>query len=174
MFSCGSVESHGKDINVADKSHLKELIVEKDSWTYAEGKNDGLPFQLRFRNNLESFIKTNHYKSRFIIIWNYDSSNFAGMPVDKDLILMGKMENLLVADLEDDLQAVLSFVYTTKNQKEWHWYSTDISETGSRTQAILSTFGKLPITLNSKEDPDWSEYKSVLKNADTIAFRKYF
>lgn len=145
---------------------LKSLITDQEMWTAAEGENDGVPFLLRFRPNLQAFIATKKYNERLILLWNYDSNNNSLMPDEKEMELMEKVENSLVEILENDLQAILSFVYLGHNQKEWHWYSSDIAETGKRLNNALSEFDVLPIELSSENDPEWNEYNAVVDGVD--------
>jgi len=146
--------------------NLIQLLNEKDLWSVAEGENEGTPFLLRFRPHLNEFIETKRYNERLTIVFPYDSDDDSLMPTDEETELLSDIEDALVEVLEKDVQAVLAFVYTGQNQKEWHWYSTDISETGRRLNDALSNFGKLPLELSAEDDPDWIEYNSVLEGAD--------
>lgn len=145
---------------------LKQLITNNDNWTCAEGENEGTPFLLRFRPHLQDFIATNKYNKRLTISWHYNSDDISLMPSDDEMKLMRDVENALVHDLEDDVQSVLAFVYTGQNKKEWHWYSSDMNETGKRLNESLSNFDRLPIELTTAEDPDWNEYNSALEGAN--------
>jgi uncharacterized protein DUF695 len=145
---------------------LKSLVTDQDTWTSAEGENDGAPFLLRFRPNLQEFIETKRYNKHLTLLWNYDSDNTSLMPDKKEMELMEEVEKSLIDIFENDLHAILSFVYLGNNQKEWHWYSSDIAETGKRLNKALSNFDVLPIELSSEDDPVWSEYNAVIKGAD--------
>jgi hypothetical protein len=146
--------------------NLRQLITDGDTWTSAEGENDGAPFLLRFRPHLQDFIATNKYNKRLTILWQYNSNDTSLMPSGKEIELMEDVENTLVNTLESDVQSVLAFVYTGQNQREWHWYSIDINETVKRLNEALSNFEELPIELSAEDDPDWSEYNVVLEGAD--------
>ncbi|QOW09883.1 DUF695 domain-containing protein [Kaistella flava (ex Peng et al. 2021)] len=146
--------------------NLESLITDQETWTSAEGSNDGVIFLLRFRPNLQAFISTEKYNERITLTWNYDSDDSSLMPTEKEMELMEKVENSLVDVLENDLQAILSFVYLGDNQKQWHWYSSNVEETGKRINDALSDFEILPIELSSEEDPKWSEYNAVIDGAD--------
>jgi len=145
--------------------HLKLLVTDNDMWSAGEGENDGTPFILRFRPNLQAFIATGQYNKHFIITWPYESDNTSLMPDEEELDLMTAVEDALVDIFENDVQCVLAFVYTGQNQKDWHWYSKDITETGNRLNTALSDFEVLPIELASEDDPDWAEYNAVLAGA---------
>ena len=145
---------------------LKLLITDEETWTSSEGENNGVPFLLRFRPNLKAFISTKKYNNRLTLLWNYDSENTSLMPDEKTIEFMEKVENALVDILENDLQAILSFVYLGHNQKEWHWYSSDITETGKRFNEALSSFEVLPIELSTEYDAEWNEYNAVLEGAE--------
>ncbi len=146
---------------------LKQSITQNDTWTVSEGHFEGAPFLLRFRPHLESFIKTNFYNNRVIIIYNYGDTNNTYMPNNTELDRMRHLENSLVEELEFDLNAVLAFVYTGKNKKEWHWYSNDTKLTEKRISKTLTKFVKQPIRITIVDDPLWSEYLEVLKDAKT-------
>jgi hypothetical protein len=144
---------------------LKSLITEQDTWTNAEGENEGTPFLLRYRPFLKDFISTNRYTKRLMFSWQYNSEHPSLMPSDKELELMGNVENALVDSLEKDVQSVLAFSYTGQNKKEWHWYSSDLDEAEIRFNKALSKFGHFPIAIASEDDPDWNEYNAVLAGA---------
>jgi hypothetical protein len=146
--------------------NLRQRITENDTWTSAEGENDGTPFLLRFRPHLQDFIATNKYNKRLTILWNYNSEDSSLMPSNDEMDSMKDVEDILVDNLENDIQSVLAFVYTGQNQREWHWYSSDINVTGKRLNKALSGFDKLPIEISSEDDPDWSEYNAVLEGAN--------
>jgi Family of unknown function (DUF695) len=148
-------------------NNLNSLVTDNDIWTIAEGPVNGdANFLLRFRPNLQDFIATKKYNKRLTIIWNYEPVNSSLMPNDEDTALMTDVENALVDILENDLQAILAFVYTGDSQKEWHWYSSDIGETGNRLNEALSNFDVLPLELLSEDDPDWNEYNEVLESTE--------
>lgn len=151
--------------------NLIQLVNEKDLWSVAEGENDGIPFLLRFRPHLNDFIETRRYSKRLTVLLPYDSDNDSLMPTDEQTELFRNIEDALVDILESDVQAVLAFVYTGQNQKEWHWYSTDINETGKRLNDVLSNFDRLPLELSAEDDPDWSEYNSVLEGVDDSEYQ---
>lgn len=144
---------------------LVQLITENDNWSVAEGVNEGTPFLLRYRPHLQPFIETGIYNTRLVIIWPYESDNTFLMPGDEDMELMGDVENALAGELEKDAQCVLAFIYIGQGQKEWHWHSSDIEETEKRINEAFSNFEKLPLELLSYDDPEWSEYNSVLEGS---------
>ncbi|WP_132055690.1 DUF695 domain-containing protein [Pseudocnuella soli] len=152
--------------------NLIKLVNENDLWSVAEGENDGTPFLLRFRPHLNDFIETKKYNKKLTIALPYISDNDSLMPTDEETELFSNIEDALVDVLENDVQAVLTFVYTGQNQKEWHWYSTDINETGKRLNDALSNFDRLPLELTAEDDPDWNEYNSVLEGADDSEYKE--
>ena len=142
---------------------LKELITKNDTWTSAEGMYEGKPFLIRFRPHLHNFILSNEFNTRFIVLWSYKSEEVSLIPNKKEMNLMRKFENASVDFLENDLQAVLSFVYTGLNKREWHWYSKDVSETETRLNKVLLNFNSPPIQFFIEDDPTWQEYNAVLE-----------
>lgn len=151
---------------------LKILITDEDTWTISKGINCGFPFILRFRPNLKEFVIIKEYCERIILLWKYDSTDNSLLPGEEEMDLMEKVENALVEILENDLQAILSFVYSGQNKKEWHWYSSNIDETCKRINDALSGFEILPIELLLEGDPEWSEYNAVIAGAEDSDFEE--
>ncbi len=142
------------------------LTTDNDLWTGATGENEGSPFILRFRQNLNGFIATQKYNSRLTITWSYDSEDETLLPSDNEMELMGAVEDRLVVVLESDVHSVLAFVYTGQSQREWHWYSTNVEEAVNRLNSALADFDALPIELSVEDDPEWSEYNAVLEGSE--------
>lgn len=134
----------------------------KDNWFGLDGIDNGLPFLIRGRENLNNFRETKSYKIRIDICWTYNSTDISLMPGEEDLDLMNRVEDLLVQNLEIDLLAILSFVYTGNNQKVWYWYSQNTEKTVERINSVLMKFEELPIKLFSAFDPEWEEYNNIL------------
>lgn len=137
-----------------------------DEWVGTEGKMDNGPFLLRYRPNLANFFETGKYSTKLDIIWNYSSDNDALMPTDKEMSLMGDVEDTLISVLEADFNSILTFVFTGDNHRVWYWYSSDINITGKRINEALSRFDKLPIRLQSAKDPGWLEYFETLESIE--------
>lgn len=149
-----------------EKEKLKKLLTEDDTWATGEGENEeGVPFILRYRINLHDFAETGEYNTGLVILWNYTPEDDSLMATADDMDLMGKVEDSLVAALEGDLQAVLAFVFTGLSQREWHWYTNDVEESGRRINEALSEFDELPLELSAEEDPEWTEYFAILDGA---------
>src|SRR5665213_2301318 len=133
-----------------------------DTWMGIEGNDNDHPFLVRARENLQNFIGSKLYETRVDICWAFNSSDESLMPDKKDLSLMTKVENALVASLEPDIQSILAFVFTGNNQRVWYWYSKDPVETTRRINISISKFKKLPIEIFSASDPDWQEYQNII------------
>jgi hypothetical protein len=146
--------------------NLKLLVTKNDTWSNSEGENEGIPFLIRFRPHLQKFEQSKKFNYRVLIEWNYNSKSKSQMPDDIEINSMRKFENSLVKHLENDLQAVLSFVYTGGGRREWNWYSQDINLTQDRLDKVLSTLGPLPVKIMSFDEPNWDEYNDVLRSVE--------
>jgi len=138
------------------------MKLKGDTWIGIEGMDNGNPFLIRARENLNSFMKSGLYPNRLDILWPYLSRDKSLMPDDRDQRLMTKVENSFVPDLEVDNQAILAFVTTGNNQKVWYLYSMNVEETLKRINKSLSRFEKIPIQIFSNPDPDWQEYNDII------------
>ncbi len=138
-----------------------------DIWVGFEGVMNDHPFLIKARESMVDFNTSKEYNHRVDILWRYESAETALMPPEHLMDEMEKAEHSLIAFLENDLQAVLSFVYLGNNQKVWYWYSKDIEETAKRINGALEHFGKLPVELFAHEDPYWEQYKNVMKDMES-------
>ncbi|WP_183566786.1 DUF695 domain-containing protein [Mucilaginibacter sp. SP1R1] len=148
------------------------ILTTNNEWITVDGENEETLFLLKFRPHLQGFIYTATYNTRLVILWDYKPEPGSYLPAATDLNLMKKVENSLINVLETDLQAILAFVYTGKNQREWHWYSNDTKQTEKRLHQVIKELGKLPINIISEHDPDWSEYHAVLEGTAESASKK--
>lgn len=119
-------------------NNLKVLVSNKDTWTTAEGSFENAPFLLRFRPHLKPFIDSGKFDNRLIILWVYKTDDSCMLPSKDDMALMATVEDTLVASLETDVQAILSFVYTNNGHKEWHWHTRDSNESKKRINQALA------------------------------------
>ena len=136
--------------------------ADSDAWTGAEGRIQGKPSLLRFRPNLKEHLGNPNYPRRLTITWEYDEDNPSGMPSPIQSDEMQSFEDAIVESLDHDRLAILAFVITNAGIREWHFYVGEVPEVGNRINQALSTFPKLPISLQVEDDPEWNELKMVL------------
>ena len=136
-----------------------------DSWKGVEFfTDDDVPGLVRFRPNLQNFIETGSYLQRMDIIWTYESTDDSLMPDQSTMDLMSAVEDALVAAFEVDNQTILTFVFTSDNERWWAFYTTNIDITGPRLNEALAAFDPLPINISVEDDPEWNEYFGVLED----------
>jgi hypothetical protein len=145
--------------------YKKQNMEISNHWVGLEGEQSGHPFLVRVREDLQPLIEAKEYTHRVDILWKYEGDEEAFMPDDAIMNEMDKVEDVLVVFLENDLQAILSFVYMGNHQKVWYWYSKDITETAKRINGALADFGTLPVELFAHEDPEWEAYMKVISKA---------
>ena len=134
-----------------------------DIWFGMEGTLDDKPFLIRGREKIIAFRKNGQHKFRIDIIFQYVTDDTTGMPDESQLKLMEQVEDALVEELEPDIHAILSFVYTGNYHRVWYWYCKDVRKTVERINKALSSFPeRLPLQLHSAEDPEWTAYNDIL------------
>ncbi|MFC3157159.1 Family of unknown function [Chryseobacterium arachidis] len=145
---------------------LKKLITDEDQWTLAEGENNGFPFMLRYRPHLYPFIEDKGFGHRLMLFFLYEIATEDRSASDEQLEFFETVENKIIEQLEPDLFAVLSFVYSGNGQREWHFYTCDIEKTEELISRVLDELDyPHTIEIQDEYDPDWSEYFAVLDGA---------
>jgi hypothetical protein len=132
-----------------------------DAWNIAEGNINGKPSLVRFRPNLENHLGDSAYPRRLTITWEYGEDNSSGMPSSTQSDEMKCFEDAIIAALDPERLAILSFTFTNAGIREWHFYVNEVSTVGNKINAVLANFQKLPISLQVEDDPNWDELRHV-------------
>ncbi len=138
-----------------------------DTWFAAEGGDDDeMPFQLRGRQFLLNFIEAGKYIHYVEATWSFQTETDNGLPTGVENDLMGEVENSLLAALEADFQTVLTIVHTGDNERTWIFYTKSVKEFLRRFNEAVKPYGKLPVSIDTDEDPDWETYRHILLDLD--------
>ena len=137
-----------------------------DTWFGGEFDNDGKPVIIRGRQHVKNLIRSGQYIEHIEFVWAMETQTENGIPTPEEHLLMGKVEDALIEDLESDLQSVLTIVYTHDNIRSWVFYTKSVSEFLKRINKTLSPFKKLPIEITNEKDADWNLYTDILKGYD--------
>jgi len=86
----------------------------------------------------------------------------SGLPTDDQSEELKHFEDSLQMALDPDRVAILAFVFTSAGIREWNYYCGDMAQVGESINAALADSPDLPITLESRSDPEWSEMGQVL------------
>lgn len=134
-----------------------------DTWFGMEGEEDDKPFLIRGREKINSFRKKGEHQIRVDIVFEYLPKESNGLPDTSQMDLMERIENALVAELEEDIHGILALVYTGNSHRVWYWYCKDVAVTKERINSALALFPeKLPLKIYSTKDPEWTAYNEIL------------
>ena len=142
---------------------MKIEAANTDAWNIAKGKNPEQPTVLRFRPSLHEHLGSEDYPRRLVIIWQFEAADATGMPDDTQSADMKDFEDMLIDALDPDRLAILAFVFTSSETREWNFYLSDVSEVGIRINKALSAIPQLPIDLTVESDPNWDELRQVFQ-----------
>ena len=137
--------------------------ADSDAWNVAHGKDPEKPSILRYRPNLSGTVGDPSYSKRLTIIWPYGGDNDSGMPNEEQSAALKKFEDTMIEALDATGLAILTFVFTSAGQREWHFYISDVDEVGHAVNEALVGQPVLPIELGVEEDPGWSVFRQVLR-----------
>lgn len=138
-----------------------------DTWFAAEGGDDDeMPFLLRGRQYLLNFIQAGKYNHYVELNWSFREETENGLPATEEKELMERVEKTLQAALEVDFQTVLAIVHTGDNEQTWIFYTKSVKEFQRRVNEALKPYEKLPVSIETEEDPDWEAYRHILLDLD--------
>lgn len=143
-----------------------QSAVKRDLWAVAEGVDNDKPLTIRFRSELRKVEDVSGYPELLLVNWNYESDEH-GMPSDSAVETLDDFEDLLLAALEHDYQAVLACVVTNDGERQWVFYSSDIEVAADRINAMPQQY---PVELGTNEegdDAEWAYFKdNILGECD--------
>jgi hypothetical protein len=143
---------------------MKIEAANTDAWSIAKGQTTAsTPTVLRFRPSLEAHLGHSLYPKRLVIIWQFEPVNTNGMPNETQSADMKDFEDMLIDALDPDRLAVLAYIYTANDTREWHFYFSDVNEVGIRINKALANIPQLPIDLIVEEDPNWDEIRQIFQ-----------
>lgn len=141
---------------------ITRISPEMDQWNVASGLVEGTPFIARFRTSIHKLMDAKQHPNQITMYWDYETTSESLMPTDADMDLMREVEEKLSNAFEQDLEAVLVYVFTGRNQRESVWYARDFDVFETRLNEVLAPFGFLPLEFTSAEDENWDEYRRLL------------
>jgi hypothetical protein len=131
----------------------------EDRWAIAHAEEDGTPVLFRFRSDLP--VKdTANFPYLVSILWHYDGTRNGGMPDDRTLAQMNRIEDAL-DPIDESGEAFLMIVVTGNNRREWIWYTHDRDRYMALVNRAMPRQPKFPVDFATSEDPTWLTYLSI-------------
>ena len=131
----------------------------QESWSIEEGElENGLPFTIRFREDLPSKSEIKKLNTLIIISWHYESEDGTGLPVDDVLNQMEDFENLIDEAIVEKGTARLVTVFTGEGVREWQFYTDDEEFFIRKFNEALEGKPVLPLEIEALDDENWDSY----------------
>lgn len=109
------------------------------------------------RIDIEAFQQSGKLPYRIEVRLPY-KKDLKGMPLDKETLLIGDIEEALRPIMEKDKLAILTGNYLGGGKKYWVFYSRNVDIFFDRLEEALEGFPLLPLEFEAEEDPSWEEY----------------
>jgi hypothetical protein len=132
----------------------------QESWAINEGNlENGLPFVLRFREDLPDEREIERLNRLIVISWFFESADGTGMPQESDLQQMEEFEDLMDEALVEKGTARLMTVFTGEGIREWQFYTDDEEFFIEKFNEAMAGKPALPLEIEALEDENWDAYK---------------
>jgi|SRR5215213_4674308 len=132
----------------------------QESWAINEGSlENGLPFILRFREDLPDDKEIERLNRLIVISWFFESADGTGMPKEADLQQMEDFEDLMDEALVEKGTARLMTVFTGEGIREWQFYTDDEEFFIEKFNEAMAGKPVLPLEIEALEDENWDAYK---------------
>ncbi len=127
-------------------------------WFLAEGEDT----MIRARQDLLPRALSAGLEQRVVVTWRCRNPLGNGLPSEDDYREIKEAEALMVSFLEEG--AILAFVVTRDGGVNMNFYTSDTDWFLERFNEALDDKPPLPIELSGEHDPDWEEYRAVLRS----------
>jgi len=144
------------------------MIEINDQWFAAEAKNDDLPVLLRGRGQLKDLVGIKSHPNLLKIRWTYTPDAKTGMPAVEEIKKMAVFEQIVFETLEKEPLAIFYSIYLHNGMKEWSAYCSDLERVNEEISGALVGHEKYPIELLVDQDPEWADYKAMLRDTGQL------
>jgi Family of unknown function (DUF695) len=131
------------------------------TWAGAESEYNNQLLLIRFREIPRAFPRSK-YPERVNVFWEMGEVDENGLPTEDEFTRLETFENRLVDAVEPDAQSILVAALTCNGEKEFVFYTTEVSEFLQRLTNMPQEEERYPITIQKYDDPDWGYFDSVL------------
>jgi Family of unknown function (DUF695). len=134
--------------------------IQEERWKASEGAlENGLPFTLRFREDLPGESVMKRLSTLMVVSWTFDSPDDRGMPSEEELDRMERFEALTDEHLVERGVARLMTVFTGDGVREWQFYTADPEIFMEKLNAALKNEPVMPLDIEAFDDENWDGYK---------------
>jgi len=144
------------------------MIEINDQWFAAEAKNEDLPVLLRGRGQLKELVGIKSHPNLLKIRWTYTPDAKTGMPAVDEIKKMAVFEQIIFETLEKEPLAIFYSIYLHNGMKEWSAYCSDLERINEEISGALLGHEKYPIELLIDQDPEWADYKAMLRDTGQL------
>lgn len=133
------------------------------NWFVSTSELEGQQIITRGRRHLTSVIESGKYDERIEVEWDYKPMSNDGMPTIEQDKFMNEVAFKLADAMEAEKMAYLTATYTGRSKFFIIFYTRDIEKFAQILHHVLDNYEQLPIQIGRIQDPNWTEYKEMLK-----------
>lgn len=140
------------------------MKVDSLTWALAEADCNSHPLLIRFREFPKRFPKSK-YPQRINIFWRMSEADENGLPSDEEFSRLATFEDRLINAVEHDEHSILVGALPCNGEKEFIFYTADVSGFMERLTNMPQEKERYPIKIQRYDDPNWSYFKTVIPKA---------
>jgi len=133
-----------------------------NDWFAGESESDKGRIITRGRMFAENGNTSGVFRTRVEIQWKYKGET-DGMPSAAETEVIDRIMNLLTEALERSKIAILTAIHIGGKQALYVYYTQELQAFSGKVNELLGKLPSLPIQIGATGDPDWTDYKQMLK-----------
>lgn len=130
----------------------------KDEWTVGEGEHESHRLIARVNVGARQIVGSGQYTFRVGIAVPFKSSLHDGMPNEKELQSLARIEDMIYDYFSAKYTGVLCIILTTQGVREFITYSNS-DDVAQLIEHLSQTFPAYEFQYYAEQDRDWSVYR---------------
>jgi hypothetical protein len=131
-----------------------------DSWSVAQGKNDGRPMFVRINDGLRSIAGKPPFDQRFGIAVPLRAPDPNGFPAADESEALNKIEDDLLNTFQSSRQTLLALVITTSGFREFVFYTSVAEQIGPALEQLRARVLSHDLQFYIQPDKNWEVYRA--------------
>jgi Family of unknown function (DUF695) len=131
-----------------------------DSWSIAQGKNDGRPMFVRINDGLHPIVGKPPFDQRFGVAVPLRAPDPNGFPVADESEALNKIEDELLNTFQSSRQTLLALVITTSGFREFVFYTSVAEQIGPAMEQVRARTASHELQFYIQPDKSWEVYRA--------------
>jgi hypothetical protein len=141
----------------------RQTEASRDSWSVAQGTNNGRPMFLRINDGLKPLVGKPPFDHRFGVAVPLRAPDENGLPTKPESEELHRIEDALTAAFSDSGKTFFAVVITTSGFREFVFYTSVPGDIVPELERMKKEITSHDVQFYIEPDPKWGIYQTFAK-----------